>query len=451
MPILFPVGDDHVRLATWLPECGRGAAAEAARRRGAHRRLSRSPRRTIGTPTHIVRGEMRSPAFSPVLAGVASARIREKQAAFARDDAAASLRRAAHDDGAPRRRLAARRRASWCGARGSSSSTTRRTTRRPAAASTRRTRTSRRAIAGPSSWRRRRAIRRWRSCASTRRPARRATWSRSTPGRACRRCWWRRRCRWRSSRRAWRRADPTGSMRPIQVLGGAENRPIFEGEFPAAELAQYLGGVDPKTPLFGKYLQGITATETSPGTVRLDVGLGDAAVDARVARRRSAARRAAAQEGGALQGGHALRRPVAAGAGAGRAGAGAVAGADRLRRRQGGGGSAGGARARRRRDPGLACGALTVRALQRRLHRDHTTPTPSSRVRANELVDDGDRGDLYHCDPLDAAGAPEAGERDGHRGGPAARAHRHRAAARRALRGCRPIASAAPPSRARRR
>ena len=51
MPILFPVGDDHVRLATWLPGVRRGAAQEAARRRGAHRRLPRSSAAHMGVPT----------------------------------------------------------------------------------------------------------------------------------------------------------------------------------------------------------------------------------------------------------------------------------------------------------------------------------------------------------------------------------------------------------------
>src|SRR5439155_806233 len=35
----------------------------------------------VGAAEHVVRGELRSPAFAPVLAGVASARIREKQQA----------------------------------------------------------------------------------------------------------------------------------------------------------------------------------------------------------------------------------------------------------------------------------------------------------------------------------------------------------------------------------
>ena len=44
---------------------------------------------------------------------------------------------------------------------------------------------------------------------------------------------------------------------------------------PANEIAQYMGGLDPNTPLFGKYIGGISAREESPGTIRLDVGLGE--------------------------------------------------------------------------------------------------------------------------------------------------------------------------------
>ena len=66
-----------------------------------------------------------------------------------------------------------------------------------------------------------------------------------------------------------------------------------------------------------------------------------------------------------------------------------------------------------------------------------TTRASDLRVRANDLVDDGDRGDLYHCDPLGAPAAPDAGERHGHRGRPAARAHRHRAGSSTSRRGWR--------------
>ncbi|HEY7955845.1 MAG TPA: alpha-mannosidase, partial [Polyangia bacterium] len=80
MPVLVPVGDDHVKIPDWLPEA---AAALRARRPNAevtvggyHQHLPH-----VGAVRHVVRGELRSPAFAPVLAGVAAARIREKQAA----------------------------------------------------------------------------------------------------------------------------------------------------------------------------------------------------------------------------------------------------------------------------------------------------------------------------------------------------------------------------------
>ena len=231
MPILFPVGDDHVRLATWLPECAAALRSEQpdveVRIGGYHDHLPQ-----MGTPTHIVRGEMRSPAFSPVLAGVASARIREKQARVRRDDAAVALRRAAHDDGAAGRRHRLGGGRAGARARGSSCSTTRRTTPPPAAASTRRTRTSRRAIAGPSSSPARRAIRRWRSCASTCRPARRRTRSRSTPGRAQPAVIVETMVPVALLDGDVASRGPDGVLRPIQLLGGGDESPDLRGRVP---------------------------------------------------------------------------------------------------------------------------------------------------------------------------------------------------------------------------
>jgi hypothetical protein len=71
---------------------------------------------------------------------------------------------------------------------------------------------------------------------------------------------------------------PDGVARPVQLIGTGDERPMFEGEFAAGEIQQYLGGIDPRTPMFGKYISAITATEIAPGTVRLDVGLGEAPV-----------------------------------------------------------------------------------------------------------------------------------------------------------------------------
>src|SRR5439155_2368043 len=38
-----------------------------------------------------------------------------------------------------------------------------------------------------------------------------------------------------------------GIARPVQFLDETEAPPVFEGEFPASELSQYLGGLDPST------------------------------------------------------------------------------------------------------------------------------------------------------------------------------------------------------------
>ncbi len=396
MPILFPVGDDHVRLATWLPDC---AAALQARRPnievsigGYHEHLPH-----MGAPTHVVRGEMRSPAFSPVLAGVASARIREKQAAFsattlllryaeplmtwarlagasgsaagelvrrawkqlfhnqAHDSAAGCGVDAAHEDVKARYRWAEQL---AIAARDMALAQIRVDVPAGAAAH----------VVAYNAGPRAPAV-----MVETMVPVSLLDGDAAARG-------------------------PDGVLRPIQLLGGAEQRPIFEGEFPASELAQYLGGVDPKTPLFGKYLQGITATETAPGTVRLDVGLGDTAVtpESLVDDQRrvepllkKAERFKVVMHYGALsrpalvQGGPAPELslvPIALVSGKPQANLPAVRKLDGA-------------------DAALQCGPITVTALGDGLVEIHDAES-DVRVRANDLVDDGDRGDLYHCDPL---------------------------------------------------
>lgn len=402
MPILFPVGDDHVRLATWLPDA---AAALQARHPGCDVRIGgyheHLPR--MGTPTHVVRGEMRSPAFSPVLAGVASARIREKQAGFkatmlllryaeplmtmaqraggsgsaagelirrawrqlfhnqAHDSAAGCGVDAAHEDVKARYRWAEQLATA---ARDQSLAQLR--VELPAGAAGH-------VVAfnpGP---------RAPTVLVETQVPVALLEGDVAARG-------------------------PDGVLRPIQLLGGGEQRPVFEGEFPAAELAQYLGGVDPRTPLFGKYLQGITATETAPGTVRLDVGLGEAPVspDSLVADQKrvepllkKAERFKVVMHAGALSrpalvaGGPAPELslvPIGFVAGKPTADEPVVAKVDGP-------------------DPALRCGAITVTALQ-----DGTVEIRDASVGltaiANDLVDDGDRGDLYHFDPVDPAIRP---------------------------------------------
>ena len=195
---------------------------------------------------------------------------------------------------------------------------------------------------------------------------------------------------------------PDGVLRPVQLLGGTENRPIFEGEFPASELAQYLGGVDPRTPLFGKYLLGITANETSPGTVRLDVGLADTPVTPVSLvedQRRVEPLLKKAERFKVLMHYGALSRPALVSGGpapelslvpnaivAGKPAAELLSPANAVRKLDGS-------------DVGMACGPLSVRVLADGIVEVHDASI-DLRVRANDLVDDGDRGDLYHCDPV---------------------------------------------------
>ncbi|MGZ3427210.1 MAG: glycoside hydrolase family 38 C-terminal domain-containing protein, partial [Polyangia bacterium] len=398
----FPVGDDHVRLATWLPECA--AALQKmkpnveVRIGGYHDHLPK-----MGTPTHVVRGEMRSPAFSPVLAGVASARIREKQGAFTATtlllryaEPLMTMARLAGGSGSSTGELVRRAwkqlfhnqahdSAAGCGIDAAHEDVKARyrwaeqlaIAARDQALAQLRVDTPAGALGHVVAFN-----------PGPRVPA--VMVETTVPvalldeGVASR--------------------GPDGVMRPIQVLGGGENRPIFEGEFPASELAQYLGGVDPKTPLFGKYLQGIIATETSPGTVRLDVGLGDTAVtpESLVEDQRrvepllkKAERFKVLMHYGSLtrpalvQGGPAPELslvPIAF-----------VAGKpdDKLlqvRKHEGS-------------DVGVACGPLTVKTLPDGCIEIHDADS-ELRVRANDLVDDGDRGDLYHFDPLAPALRP---------------------------------------------
>jgi len=402
MPILFPVGDDHVRLATWLPEC---AMALQKKRPGVevciggyHDHLPR-----MGVVKHVVRGEMRSPAFAPVLAGVASARIREKQAAFTATtlllryaEPLMTMARLAGASGSAAGELVRRAwkqlfhnqahdSAAGCGVDAAHEDVKARYRWAEQLATAARDQALGQLRVDVPAGAQGHVV------AFNPGPRLPAVMVETTVPIAL-------------LEEGVASRGPDGVMRPIQVLGGAENRPIFEGEFPASELAQYLGGVDPNTPLFGKYLQGITATETSPGTVRLDVGLGDAAVTpeslAGDQRRvepllKKAERFKVVMHYGALsrpalvQGGPAPELslvPIAFVAGKAAADLPAVKKLDGV-------------------DPGLSCGAISVRALGDGCI-EVTDGELGLTVRANDLVDDGDRGDLYHYDPLDPAVRP---------------------------------------------
>ncbi|HZS36059.1 MAG TPA: glycoside hydrolase family 38 C-terminal domain-containing protein [Polyangia bacterium] len=393
IPLVIPVGDDHVRLASWLP-----AAADALQKRRPDLMVSMGGYQDhlphVGAAEHVVRGELRSPAFAPVLAGVASARIREKQQAAyatvmlqryaeplaawaalagesaprssverawkqlllnqAHDSVAGCGIDAAHDDVKSRYRWAAQLAEA---------------ARDQALASLRADTADVTAFhPGPR--------------------AEALTVEAHLP-------------RSLFDAGALVAVGPDGVERPIQALGATDERPLFEGEFAANELAQYLGGLDPATPIFGKYLTGITARPDGPGRIRLDVGLGETAappnalaadqvrVQAMLAEAErfkvvlhgaGTSRPALVQAGGAAE---AALVPIAVRAGTPSASfvpATAVDGA-----------------------VAIACGPLSVTAEP-----DGTVTIRDPRsglgpVRANDLVDEGDRGDLYHFDPTQTA------------------------------------------------
>jgi mannosylglycerate hydrolase len=401
MPILFPVGDDHVRLATWLPAA---AEALAARKPGVEVRIGgyhdHLPK--MGSPKHVVRGELRSPAFAPVLAGVASARIREKQGAarattlllryaeplmtmarqaggsgsaagelirrawkqlfhnHAHDSAAGCGVDEAHEDVKARYRWAEQL---ALAARNQSLAQLRvEMPQSPGAVVA--------FNAGPKTPS---------LVVETSVPVAMIDGPLASRG-------------------------PDGQLRPVQLLASSGGGVVFEGEFAAAELAQYLGGIDPKTPLFGKYLSGIAATETAPGLVRLDVGLGDVAIspEAMVAdQKRVEPLLKRAQRFKVVMHSGSLSKPALVAAGpapefslvpvalvAAQPGAEFPA-----------------CRALDGDRPGIAGGSVQVL-----VNGDGTLEIRDDQlglaVRANDLVDDGDRGDLYHYDPLDPAVRP---------------------------------------------
>ena len=268
-PLVLPIGDDHVRLAAWLPD-----AAETLRLRRPGLSVAMGSfvdhLEHLGPVDEEIAGELRSPAFAPVLAGTASSRMREKQAAAR---ATSLLVRYAEPLGAwantlgvpPPRELIDRAwrhlihnhahdSAAGCGVDDTHEDV--RARYRWAEQ-----------IAGAA---------RDRVLASLVFPRiiTRVAWS---PGpatpviiveteieRAL------------GDQLVTRTGD--GATWPVQLLDEEGERPLFEGEFAAAELGMYLGGLDPATPLFGRYLTGITMHPDGPGRLRLDVGLGESPV-----------------------------------------------------------------------------------------------------------------------------------------------------------------------------
>jgi hypothetical protein len=189
---------------------------------------------------------------------------------------------------------------------------------------------------------------------------------------------------------------PDDRRRPVQPLSTVETPPIFEGEFSAAELGQYLGGLDPATPLFGKYLAGLTARALGPGLMQLDVGLADAPApteslvrdQAELARLLPQIEKFKIVVHDAVP----IRRVLV------QAGAGVEAGIARITLEAG------------QPDPSLrpaaALGddAITNGVITVRAQPDGTVVIDDGtrRVRANDLVDEGDRGDLYHAELVGA-------------------------------------------------
>ena len=402
MPVLLPVGDDHVRLAAWLPE-----AADAVRARHPEIQVTIGGYQHhlphVGRPReidHEIHGELRSPAFSPVLAGVASVRIREKQAerraATLLERYAEPLWAMALEAGAIGLSTGELVRRGWqqlllnhahdsvagCGVDSAHEDVKARYRwAEQLAVAARDQAIAQLAVAAPEQAPAHVVVFHPGPSAPF------ATVETVVP---------------RSLAGALVAVGGDGIARPVQPLGAVEERPIFEGEFAAAELGQYLGGLDPATPLFGKFLQGITARIESPGLVRLDVGLGESvaspsvlAEDQRRVRPlldKAERFKVAIHVGGVtrpvlLQAGHApevglLSIVVRPGA--------LEPSPTRARRVDG-------------ERPTIAAGSISIAAQP-----DGTVLIQDDRlgfvVRANDLVDEGDRGDLYHFDR--AGGVP---------------------------------------------
>jgi alpha-mannosidase len=409
-PLLLPVGDDHVRLASWL---GDAVAHLQARRPEAAIVVGGFHHHPPAGPTpHIVAGELRSPAFAPVLAGVASARIREKQASAR---ATAMLVRyvepltawaASVQGSVPSRELArawrhlilnhAHDSAAGCG-----SDETHEDVRaryrwsEQLGQGLRDQLLGRLAILGPDGTPATRAVFNPGPAAAS------VIVETDLPA---------------SAGSGLVVAGPDGVRRPVQVLesgDGAAAAPLFEGEFGPDEIAVFVQGLDPATPLFGLYLVAIQARFESPGKLRLDVTLGPEPVDAAtlghdqrhaaellpgagrihvIVHRADATQRALLEVGPVPEAGflplvvepapapeNSALAPVVA-----LVSAGATAHTD---------------------DDTIALGGLRVTALPDGTVRIGRDDVPLDPLIGHLIVDEGDRGDLYHFDP---AGEPTA-------------------------------------------
>jgi mannosylglycerate hydrolase len=398
MPVLIPVGDDHVKLAAWLPEAARAVAAKRPQARviigGYHDHLP-----ALGPISHVVEGELRSPAFAPVLAGVASARIREKQAGAHATDlllryAEPLCAWADAGENAHRSRLHSLLQRAWrqlllnqahdsaagCGVDLTHEDVKARYrwAKQLGEAALRQAlgRLSLEKLGEPQV-----------TIFTPHGSPHGFTVEAALP-----------RALVEDTRQELVAVGLDGCARPVQLLNGGDEPPIFEGEFAKAELEQYLGGLDPATPLFGRYLAGIDIYEEKVGLYRLDVGLGDRPVP----KERLEADHEAVRD---LMPKAERFRVVLHAAGPSRpalvqTGPTPEAGFVQLLFRRG----AVDRNAQRvsARGPVLENEHLVVRADP-----DGTVTIEERRlgfaVRAHDLVDEGDRGDLYHFDP---AGTP---------------------------------------------
>ncbi len=385
IPLLIPIGDDHVRLATWLPEAAAALGKSVEVRIGGYQHhLPQLP-----AIDHVVMGELRSPAFAPVLAGVASARIREKQAAYR---ATQLLLRYAEPlsawvaalGGSPPKHLLERAwqqlllnqahdSAAGCGADVAHEDVqTRYRWAEQLATVARDQALAQLRIDGEHS------VLAFTPTAGS------FIVEAEIP---------------KSPAGSLVAVGPDGVARPIQSLSAVDEPPIFEGEFSAAELGQHLGGLDPSTPIFGKFIIGLTARADGQGQVRLDVGLGEVPPPPKrlvedqkriavllstnerfkvVLHAAAASRRVLIQAGPAPE--NALV-PIAVRPGL------PVDGFHPARRVAGA-------------PTGIASGSLSVVAQADGTVLIHDSSLELPPVRANDLVDEGDRGDLYHFEPI---------------------------------------------------
>jgi alpha-mannosidase len=383
-PLVVPVGDDHVRIAAWLP-----AAAEALRARRPEIEVTvggwRDHLRDL-VAEHVVTGELRSPAFAPVLAGVASVRIREKQAAAR----ATNLLVRYAEPLAAWARLAGRPVASEMSARAWRHLFHNHAHDSAAGCGSDETHDD---VKARFRWAEQLAASvRDQALAQLReKEAPSSHLVAFHPGPAAPLCTFEAEIP-RGLEGTLVARGPDGSARPVQPLGAVDERPLFEGEFAAAELGVYLNGLDPATPLFGRYLTGITARPDTPGTIRLDVGLGERPVaPAKLAEdQRQVARmlHEAERFKVVLHASGTTRRVLV------QAGPAPEAGFVPVTIETG--------------QAATECGKLDGKIgifsgnLQVTVEEDGALAVEHAglKVRAHELVDDGDRGDLYHFDAV---------------------------------------------------